>query len=52
MAKKKPYTVEDLWKIERIGTPSLAPDGAQAVASVTRYSMDDNTSAKIGRAHV
>jgi dipeptidyl aminopeptidase/acylaminoacyl peptidase len=45
MAKKKPITVEDLWKLERIGTPSLSPDGAQAVAAVTRYSMDDNQSA-------
>ncbi len=45
MAKKQPITVEDLWQIERLGSPSLAPDGAQAVASVTRYSMDDNKSA-------
>jgi len=43
--KKKPITVDDLWKIERIGNPSLSPDGAQAVAAVTRHSMDDNTSA-------
>jgi dipeptidyl aminopeptidase/acylaminoacyl peptidase len=43
--KKKPLTVEDLWKIERVGSPSLSPDGAQAVAAVTRYSMDDNKSA-------
>jgi dipeptidyl aminopeptidase/acylaminoacyl peptidase len=40
--KKKPITIDDLWKMERIGAPSLAPDGAQAVAAVTRYSMDDN----------
>jgi dipeptidyl aminopeptidase/acylaminoacyl peptidase len=44
MARKKPITVEDLWKIERIGAPSLSPDGAQAVAAVTRYAMDDNKS--------
>lgn len=43
--KKKPLSVDDLWKIERIGAPSLAPDGAQAVAAVTRFSMDDNKSA-------
>ncbi len=42
--KKKPITVDELWKIERIGSPSLSPDGAQAVAAVTRYSMDDNKS--------
>ena len=45
MARKKNITVEDLWKIERIGAPSLSPDGAQAVAAVTRFSMADNKSA-------
>jgi dipeptidyl aminopeptidase/acylaminoacyl peptidase len=42
MARKKPITVEDLWQLERLGTPSLSPDGAQAVASLTRYSMEQN----------
>ena len=37
--------VETLWQIERLGAPSLSPDGAQAVASLTRYSMQDNKSA-------
>jgi dipeptidyl aminopeptidase/acylaminoacyl peptidase len=45
MASKKPITVDDLWKLQRIGSPSLSPDGAQAVAAVTRYSMDDNSAA-------
>jgi dipeptidyl aminopeptidase/acylaminoacyl peptidase len=45
MAKKKPITVDDLWRIERVGNPSLSPDGAQAVAAVTRHTMDDNKSA-------
>jgi hypothetical protein len=35
MPKKKPITVEDLWRLQRIGAPSLSPDGAQAVAAVT-----------------
>ncbi len=43
--KKPSITVDDLWRIERIGAPSLAPDGAQAVAAVTRYSMEDNRAA-------
>ncbi len=44
MARKQtPITAEDLWKIERLGPPSLSPDGAQAVAPVTRHSMHDNT---------
>ncbi|HSQ72917.1 MAG TPA: S9 family peptidase, partial [Rubrivivax sp.] len=45
MAKKKNFSVEDLWRIERLGNPSLAPDGAQAVVALTRFSMDDNKSA-------
>ena len=42
MSKKKNITIEELWQVERLGAPSLAPDGAQAVASLTRYSMEDN----------
>ena len=44
MARKKNITVDELWKIERLGAPSLSPDGAQAVASLSRYSMEDNKS--------
>jgi dipeptidyl aminopeptidase/acylaminoacyl peptidase len=40
--KKKPLSVDTLWKIQRLGSPSLAPDGAQAVAALTSYAMDDN----------
>ena len=43
MAKKN-MTVDDLWKLERLGSPSLSPDGAQVVAALGRYSMDDNKS--------
>jgi dipeptidyl aminopeptidase/acylaminoacyl peptidase len=43
MKKTEAITVDDLWKIERLGAPSLSPDGAQAVVSLTRYSMKDNT---------
>jgi len=42
MARKKPITVTDLWQLERLGAPSLSPDGAQVVCALTRYSMDDN----------
>jgi dipeptidyl aminopeptidase/acylaminoacyl peptidase len=41
---KRPITVEDLWKVKRLGKPSLSPDGKWAVVDVTSYSMDDNTS--------
>jgi dipeptidyl aminopeptidase/acylaminoacyl peptidase len=44
MAKTRPLSVDDLWRIERVGNPSLSPDGAQAVTTVTSYSMQDNSS--------
>ena len=44
MAKQRPITIDDLWQLERLGAPSLSPDGAQAVATVTRFKMEDNTS--------
>ena len=40
----KPLTVDDLWRIERLGTPSLSPDGAQVACTLGSYSMADNTS--------
>ncbi|MFY9511863.1 MAG: S9 family peptidase [Rubrivivax sp.] len=42
--KRQPVTVETLWQLERLGAPSLSPDGAQAVAALTRFSMADNKS--------
>lgn len=45
MARKKPITIEDLWQIERLGTPSLSPDGAQVVLGVSRHGMADNSTA-------
>ena len=39
---KPPLSVETLWKLDRIGGLSLAPDGRRAVSSVTRYSMEKN----------
>ncbi len=41
----KPFDVDALWSLDRIGAPSLSPDGAQAVASVTSHSMEQNKSA-------
>ncbi|MBH9552780.1 S9 family peptidase [Inhella gelatinilytica] len=37
-----PFDVNALWALARIGEPSLSPDGAQAVAAVTRYDMEAN----------
>jgi dipeptidyl aminopeptidase/acylaminoacyl peptidase len=45
MAKKnKPLDVETLWRIDRLGAPSLCPDGTRAVAALTRHSMQGNDS--------
>ena len=44
MPRKTPITVDDLWKMERVGAPSVSPDGAQVAVAVSRHSMEDNTS--------
>ena len=44
MARKRAITVEDLWQMQRLGPPSLSPDGAQVVCSLGSHSMDDNQS--------
>ena len=39
---RRPLSVEDLWSIRRIGTPTLSPDGRTACAAVTSYDMEKN----------
>jgi len=41
-AKKHPLTVENLWAIKRIGSPTCSPDGRSACAAVTAYDMEKN----------
>jgi dipeptidyl aminopeptidase/acylaminoacyl peptidase len=41
---RRPITLEDLWKVQRLGKPALSPDGRWAAAEVTRYTMADNSS--------
>ena len=41
---RRPIGIDDLWRLERIGAVSAAPDGARCVVATTRYSMEDNTS--------
>ena len=40
--KKQALTVEDLWSLKRIGTPTISPDGRAACAPVTIYNMEKN----------
>ncbi|MEY8876980.1 MAG: S9 family peptidase, partial [Leptothrix sp. (in: b-proteobacteria)] len=42
MAHASPFTVDSLWQLQRLGAPSLCPDGAQAVVAVTRHDMAAN----------
>jgi dipeptidyl aminopeptidase/acylaminoacyl peptidase len=40
--RNRALSVEDLWSIKRIGSPTLSPDGRSACAAVTAYDMDKN----------
>ena len=44
MAKAKHLTVEHLWQCERLGTPSVSPDGKWAVVDQSTFSMETNES--------
>ncbi len=44
MPRRPPFTIDDLWRLARLGAPSLSPDGAQAVASVTHPDLEANRS--------
>ena len=44
MASKQAITVDDLWQMQRLGPPSLSPDGAQVVCSLGSHSMQNNQS--------
>src|SRR5215472_15281442 len=41
-ARRKPLTIENLWAIKRIGSPTSSPDGSMACAAVTIYDMEKN----------
>src|SRR6266478_4522779 len=43
-AGKRPITLEDLWKVKRLGKPSISPDGKWVAVDVTSFDMDDNSS--------
>ena len=42
----RPMTAEDLWKVKRVGPPSVSPDGKWCVVEVTTFDIDkdDNSS--------
>ncbi|MCI0377656.1 MAG: S9 family peptidase [Gemmataceae bacterium] len=43
-AAKRPLTVEDLWKVQRVGKPAISPDGKWVAVEVTTFSMEENNS--------
>lgn len=42
VAAKQPFTIERAWEIQRIGAPTISPDGATIVAPVTRFDVKQN----------
>lgn len=45
MAALKPLDIEALWKLERVGSLALSPDGSAGVCALTTPSMKENRSA-------
>src|SRR5712692_5113887 len=43
-AEKRPITVDDLWKVKRVGPPTISPDGKWCAVEVTTYKVDSNDS--------
>jgi dipeptidyl aminopeptidase/acylaminoacyl peptidase len=41
-SRKPPLDVEALWAIQRIGVPTVSPDGRYACVPVTRFDMESN----------
>ncbi len=41
---KRPITLEDLWKVQRLAKPAISPDGQWVAQEVASHSMDDNSS--------
>ena len=44
-AEKRAFTAEDLWKVQRLGSLKLSPDGRLAAVVVTKYCIDENKGA-------
>jgi dipeptidyl aminopeptidase/acylaminoacyl peptidase len=42
--KRRPMTAEDLWKVKRVGAPSVSPDGQSCAVDVTTWNLDKDES--------
>ncbi len=43
-ADGRPMTAEDLWKVKRVGPPSVSPDGQSCVVDVTSWDVEKDAS--------
>lgn len=43
-AENKPLTGDNMWAVQRVGTPALSPDGKTFACTVSVYDMDENRS--------
>ena len=43
-AEPRPITAADLWKVKRVGPPSVSPDGLWCVVDVTTWNLDKDES--------
>src|SRR5512141_3054176 len=43
-AEKRPFTVDDMWAVQRVGSPALSPDGKTVAYTVSMYDMEENKS--------
>jgi dipeptidyl aminopeptidase/acylaminoacyl peptidase len=41
-ADQRPFTVDTMWTVKRVGVPLLSPDGTQVVYSLNTYDADEN----------
>jgi dipeptidyl aminopeptidase/acylaminoacyl peptidase len=39
---QKPFTVDTLWAVQRVGLPALSPDGRQVAYTVSAYDAEEN----------
>lgn len=42
LAEQRPFTVDTLWTVKRVGVPLVSPDGTQVVYSINTYDADEN----------
>ena len=40
--EKKPFTVDTMWAVQRVGAPAVSPDGTRVAYTVTTYDVADN----------